>query len=186
MKKHFSILTCLELVLKVFRILRSWCRARRGLLGAGKLTFWIFQALCSGRRARRGLLGAGNLTFLFFRPRDCVFWLMEAPRSALEAPRSALEAPRSALEAPRSFLGSLAMEFRVVINFDRENWGFFATVLKQVKFSFSFWGVGVRILEKTEVKMLPGSSPAARPLPGTLQGPFTNTVKTSQLALFGE
>ena len=48
---------------------------------AGNLTFWTFQALCSGRRARRGLLGAGNLTFLFFRPRNCVFWLVEAPRS---------------------------------------------------------------------------------------------------------
>ncbi len=55
---------------------------------------------------------------------------MEAPRSALEAPRSALEAPRSALEALRSFLGSLGIEFRVVINFDCENYVFFVLLQK--------------------------------------------------------
>ena len=75
----------------------------------------------------------------------------------MEAPRSALEAPRSALEAPRSFLGSLGMEFRVVINFDCENLCFFAKVPLKCKFYGVFLRVGVRILEKTEVKMLAGS-----------------------------
>ena len=171
MKKHFSILSCLGLILMVFRVLCSWCRARRGLLGAGHLTFWTFEALCSGRRARRGLLGAGNLTFSYFKPGNCVFWLMEAPRSALEA-------PRSALEALRSFLGSLGMAFRLAINFDCENLCFFAKVPVKCKFYEMFLRVGVRILEKTEVKMLPGSSPASRRGRGIIQGPFTNTVRT--------
>ena len=30
----------------IFQVLCSWCHARRGLLGAGNLTFSIFQALC--------------------------------------------------------------------------------------------------------------------------------------------
>ena len=73
-----------------------------------------------------------------------------------------MEAPRSALEAPRSLLGSLGMEFRLAINFDYENLCFFAKVPLKCQFYYVFLRVGVRILEKTEVKMLPGSVTGSR------------------------
>ena len=54
------------------------------------------------------------------------------------------------------------MEFRLVINFDCENCSLFAQVPLKCQFYYVFLRVGVRILEKTEVKMLPGSVTASR------------------------
>ena len=50
------------------------------------------------------------------------------------------------------------MKFRVAISFDYENCSFFAKVALTCQFYDVFLRVGVRILEKTEVKMLAGSA----------------------------
>ena len=93
MKKHFSVLSCVELILKGFSSpvllmscplgpFGSWkfdllnfssplsgCRARRGLLGTKKFDIFDFSSPLSGCRARRGLVGAENLTFFnLFKP----------------------------------------------------------------------------------------------------------------------
>ena len=86
-KKHFSILTCLELILKVFSNsallmscpqgpFGSWkfdflifssplflVSCPQGPFGGWKFDFFNFSSPLSSGRARRGLLGAGNLTF---------------------------------------------------------------------------------------------------------------------------
>ena len=92
MKKHFSISSCLELILNVFSSptllmscpqgpFGSWkcdflifsrllfrVSCPQGPFGGWKFDFFNFSSPLSGCRARRGLLGAGNLTFLIVQP----------------------------------------------------------------------------------------------------------------------
>ena len=68
MKTHFSILTCLELVLKGFSNPALLMSCPQGPFGSWKFDFFNFSSPLSGCRARRGLLGAGNLTFLIVQP----------------------------------------------------------------------------------------------------------------------
>ena len=143
MKKHFSILTCLELILKGFSNPALLMSCPQGPLGSWKFDFLNFSSPWFRASCPQGPFRSWKFYFLFFKPGNCVFWLMEAPRSALEA--------------PRSLLGSLGMEFRLAINFDCENWGLFATISLKCKFNCVFLRGGVRILQKTEVKMRRGS-----------------------------
>ena len=159
MKKHFSILSCLELVLNGFSSPMLLMSCPQGPFGSWKIDFLDFSSPLFRASCPQGPFRSWKFDFLFFKPGNCVFWLMEAPRSALEA--------------PRSLLGSLGMEFRLAINFDCENWRLFAKVALKCQFYYVFLRVGVRILEKTKVKMLPGSSPAARPEPQRIHSPFS-------------
>ena len=68
MKKHFPILSCLELILKGFSSPVLLMSCPQGPFGSWKFDFLIFSSPLSGCRARRGLLGAGNLTFLIVQP----------------------------------------------------------------------------------------------------------------------
>ena len=63
MKTHFSILSCLEPILKGFSSLVLLMSCPQGPFGSWKFDFFNFSSPLSGCRARRGFLGAGNLTF---------------------------------------------------------------------------------------------------------------------------
>ena len=67
MKKHSSVLTCLELILKGSSSPVLLMSCPQGPFGSWKIDFLDFSSPLSSCRARRGLLGAGNLTFSIFQ-----------------------------------------------------------------------------------------------------------------------
>ena len=67
MKTYFSILSCLEPILKGFSSPVLLMSCPQGPFGSWKFDFFNFSSPLSGCRARRGLLGAGNLTFSIFQ-----------------------------------------------------------------------------------------------------------------------
>ena len=67
MKKHFFILTRLELILKGFSNPVLLMSCPQGPFGSWKFDVFNFSSPLSGCRARRGLLGAVNLTFSIFQ-----------------------------------------------------------------------------------------------------------------------
>ena len=137
MKTHFSILTCLELVLKGFSNSALLMSCPQGPFGSWKFDFFNFSSPLSGCRARRGLLGAGNLTFSIFQALCPVvvpagaFWdltffclfLFFKPLVWLSCPQGAfgsrkfdlfnLSSPLSGCRARRGLLGAENLTFLI-------------------------------------------------------------------------